>query len=368
MRGRLAQPAISRQQASSLHPNADTIKLERDDVYGRMFIAKQDIEIGDVVLEEKMFIRSIINFGYDCCSKCGKKYMNFIPCNDCSGAMYCTKTCADTSFHRFECGMAIETTTEDVDELIFIIRSIIVAIESFKNVNELVAFIESPTTKASQSKYGVFFHLATGVVSNERVLDCLETASIVYHAIVTSSKLKQFFETTHTRRFLEHLIIHHYFVLSTNAFGNQSNESHIRQISLSTSYLNHSCLPNVAKLSTGDISVCKAILPIKKGDQLFLTYIADNVFEMTEKVRNDQLEKSYGFRCRCSLCRNGPLHVKNLEKDTNFVYVSVNAVKIEEKYEIELLQSLIKRCIVFLIKYSKMVGSQELYYIADTFI
>lgn len=220
----VTQPTRSEQQANFLHPNT-AIQIERDDVYGRMLmlIAKQDIKIGDTVLMEEMYIRSFISFNYDCCSKCGKKNMNFIPCNDCSGAMYCSKICADNISHECECDIIIGTM-DDIDELVFTLRSIIMAINSFTTLNELIEFIEnSSTTSSVASKYETFFNLSTGVVSNQRVFDCLEKVYFVFHAVMSSSKLRKIFDTTRTRRFLEHLVVHHYFVLCTNSFGNQTN-------------------------------------------------------------------------------------------------------------------------------------------------
>lgn len=361
-----ATEAVSLEQGRNYLHSDNIVRVEQDTVYGRMVTAKHDIKIGDTVLTEEMYIRSIYGFNYDCCSQCGKKNMNFIPCKNCSGAMYCSKTCADKSFHEYECDMVIGTM-DDMDELLFTLRSIIVAINSFSTVNELITFIEKFSTNVSlESKYGTFFQLSTGVISHQRVLDCLEKAYFVFHVVMSSSKLKQNFATAVTQRFLEHLIVHHYFILCTNSFGYQTNGIHVRQISLHASYINHSCLPNVAKLSKGNISVCKAILPIKQGEQLFLTYIDRNVFGMSEKERNDQLENSYGFRCRCMLCRNGPLRADKLEKDEHFIYVTVNAVRVEEKYDIDLIRNLIEHCEKFLLQHSQMIGSQEMYYIADT--
>lgn len=161
----VTEPVSLKQDGNFLHSDS-AIRVERDNVYGRMITAKHDIKIGDTVITEEMYIRSFIGFNYDCCSQCGKKNMNFIPCNDCSGVMYCSKICADKSFHEYECDMVFGTM-DDIDELVFTLRSIVVAINSFTTVNDLITFIKEFSTNSSlESKYGTFFHLSTGVISH----------------------------------------------------------------------------------------------------------------------------------------------------------------------------------------------------------
>lgn len=137
----------------------------------------------------------------------------------------------------------------------------------------------------------------------------------------------------------------------------------LHELSLVASHFNHSCLPIVAKLKKGNLSVCKSILPIKRNEQLFLTYIAGEVFDMTEKQRNDQLESLYEFRCKCELCKYGTLRVQNLEFDTAFMYV-VAKVKTND-FNVNIVKSIIQHCITFLVQHSNMTRSQELHYIAD---
>ncbi|XP_037036760.1 SET and MYND domain-containing protein 4-like [Bradysia coprophila] len=363
------QPVISI-QPDDLQVNS-AVRIEKDDVFGRMLIAKQDINIGDTVLIEEMYIRTVTDCKIDKCNRCGEKNVNFIPCKNCSSVMYCSKTCADNVFHESECDIVLGTM-ECIDELIFTIRSVVTAINTFSTVDELISFIQKCSsviydcTGSDESKYGAFFQLSSGVVSNARILDCLEKAYYVFNAVMSSSKLQNKFGTTATQRFLMHLIVHHYFVLCTNSFGYTTNGAHVREISLNSSYINHSCLPNVGKLSKGNITVCKAILPVRKGEQLFVTYLADNVFRMTSKERNDQLDDSYGFRCKCFLCTNGCMRADALEKDPLFIYVKVNAMKVEENCDIELIRNVIQHCIKFALKYSKMIGTEELYYITET--
>lgn len=68
--------------------------------------------------------------------------------------------------------------------------------------------------------------------------------------------------------------------------------------------------------------VSKVILPIKQGEQLFVT-LENNLFDMTADERNDQLEKNYGFRCKCKICRNGILKDDVLHEDPAYIDMSL---------------------------------------------
>lgn len=172
-----------------------------------------------------------------------------------------------------------------------------------------------------------------------------------------------------------HLIIHHGLILRVNAFSgytdpingifghgsiaDDDNKQFVKELHLLTSYFNHSCLPNIIKLGKDNVAVCKALLPIKKGEQLFITYIDDEAFDMTEKQRNDQLEWIYGFRCKCELCRTGVKQGERLQADADFIYIATNLPRLIENFDIDLLRDIKSRCIKFLKKYPKMIATRE---------
>lgn len=210
--------------------------------------------------------------------------------------------------------------------------------------------------------FRVFFKL-TCSESHIKVADSLRIVYFVFDAIMRSPRLASKFKGIAEQRFLMHLIAHHCIILHKNSFGYEKDGAYIHELSLLTSFFNHSCLPNVAKLSKANISVCKSIMPIKKDAQLFLCYIAEEVFSMTEKERNDQLDISYEFRCKCELCKYGTLRAQNLELDPSFAYVVANVKKAE--FDDKTIQDIIHHCVQFLTEHTNMIRSQELHYIAD---
>lgn len=103
------------------------------------------------------------------------------------------------------------------------------------------------------------------------------------------------------RRFLSHLILHHYAVI--NKFGTKTydnGESGCSEITAPiASYLNHSCAPNASKFLLANSIIVVTMRPIKAGEQLFVSYcdIRKNKME-----RQSILLENFGFQCQCERC------------------------------------------------------------------
>lgn len=76
--------------------------------------------------------------------------------------------------------------------------------------------------------------------------------------------------------------------------------------------MNHSCDPNVISSSShnSDRVTFVAVRPIEEGEQLFISYVDDN---LTWQERNEQLQKYYDFTCSCMRCYVGRENLKIYE-------------------------------------------------------
>lgn len=157
--------------------------------------------------------------------------MNFIPCRNCADVTFCSMKCSNNNFHGTECDMVLGTSDVcDKQSITFILRSLIIGIKTFPNINEMMDCVEnwlltnpreiSECFESPQSKYRAFFKLAS-VITNQRIMDFRKITYFIFHAITVSSKLASKFETAAAKRFLIHLIVHHGFILSTNSFSMQ---------------------------------------------------------------------------------------------------------------------------------------------------
>ena len=62
---------------------------------------------------------------------------------------------------------------------------------------------------------------------------------------------------------------------------------------------NHSCSPNAAILFEGRKAMLRALDPIKKDEQIFISYI-DNT--QRRQTRQAELKEAYFFICNCEKC------------------------------------------------------------------
>lgn len=369
---------LSFQSSDMLRGMAFLLEIGKDLMYGRTVKAKEEIPIGQTILIEKAYIRAVSGVE-DRCEVCGKQQVNFIPCVSCADTLYCSQECAVNNFHKDECDLVFgHPNVCDSASLCFILRSVIIAMNTFATINHLKEFVEDclstdhqeicVSTGTPESKYRTFFKLSA-FVTKERILDFRKKAFYVFKAIMSSPALAIKFQTTSMQRLLIHLIIHHGLVLSTNSFGGccgtegpDGHSDYQHNIFLLTSYINHSCVPNVIKLSKNNLAVVKTIQPIKQGQQIFLSYINDPS-EMTGIDRNDRLQDVYGFRCKCELCLHGFKQVPGqiLENDEDFLYVAGNIDNCDN-----LLNDIEEHCIKFLMKNLHMLPSEECLFILGT--
>ncbi|KAG4072492.1 hypothetical protein HA402_005264 [Bradysia odoriphaga] len=386
------QSILSYPAAENLPCMANVLRIDRNDDYGRLILATQDIHIGDTVIVEEDYVRFVVGENIRC-SNCGKRYVNFVPCEKCGGAMFCGERCLKNSFHQMECEMLFYLDICNSGNFfpVFVLRSIIIGISAFSSVAEMMKFVENCkvgdpneipiSTSSHASRYRAFFKLSAFIPDqlSDQYKEFSTMAYSVYHSI-TSSALAAQFQTVAQRRFLMHLAIHHSFILRTNSFGSfetstisgitNADNDYEQSLLLVTSYLNHACCPNVAKLKMDNLSICKAILPIKKGEQLFISYVDEDNDKYNSLIdRQRYLQDAFGFTCKCEICEKGTMrNTFTLQDDSAFINV-VNGLKtLENHFSISTVSDVIENCKRFLIRFPKMVLSPESVYVKHNLV
>lgn len=291
---------------------ADSLVIEKSSKYGRLVTAKRDIAIGEILFVEQPYIDIVYSRDVKECSTCGKEKMNFVPCPNCADTMYCSAECESNNFHDLECTLTIHSVDHVGGESsLFLLRSIIIAIQTYSTIRELMDAVQSfimtsyeigESTESPKAKYETFFKLSS-VVSNQRVKDYREKAFVVFNAILHSSMGPKF-SSIEEQRFLVHLIIHHGLILRSNSFQHASGDDFSMRLNLFISYINHSCAPNANVLHLPNKTVVNSILPIQKGEQVFISYMTGDDFDGTRTEFKEKLEQIYGFRCDCSVCQD----------------------------------------------------------------
>lgn len=101
------------------------------------------------------------------------------------------------------------------------------------------------------------------------------------------------YESNQVMRFMSHLVMHHVYVLNANGYdaakslcspyeitigmGDEDIYGRINRfgcgIVINSTLINHSCVPNVCRIFVKDSVVFKVIRPIRRGQELFLSYL-----------------------------------------------------------------------------------------------
>ncbi|KAJ4319085.1 hypothetical protein N0V84_006539 [Fusarium piperis] len=93
-------------------------------------------------------------------------------------------------------------------------------------------------------------------------------------------------------------------IIQRNAFGpgQQTEDEDISNAStglwIRASYMNHSCVPNAKKDYIGDLMIVRATCRIVAREEILQSYDASTDYD----TRTDSLERTWGFKCKCTLC------------------------------------------------------------------
>lgn len=341
----------------------DALAIANNHQFGRHLIATRDIAVGEYVLMEESFASVDRNTGQKCYT-CLAEAKNFIPCPKCADVIFCDEKCMNANaVHKLDCNTLFHQMESKVR---FIIRTILVAVTAFQSVEDLMAFVADTidsddlpqTVHSIQSKYQLYLKLKRFALNKNTPLNVYN----VFRSIMTIPSLAELFDSQKKQRFLAHLLLHHLAVNVNNGFENHATTS----ISVLICLLNHSCAPNLHNYAIGSRKFCIAIRPVKKGEQLFISYLGGHSNQPTEK-RQCQLKKSWNFECKCDRCepRSGTIDSKEMQQDSCYKFVYRRYKGESNCFENATLVK--KKCIKFLQKYGRQSFSSELEFITDIY-
>lgn len=287
------------------------LKVVHSEEMGRHVVAKEDISIGEVIVEEDPYFTILIKSQYlVACNYCMSRNLNLMPCDNCCFSLYCSNECKEKAwkeYHEIECPLNATLLEMDFTKLeLLALRTVIKARRDHSSWDELFKTIE-----AADSQMNTDFH-GQVKVGDKWIYDSKYYASI--HSLATNKEkrsISDIFQKAVTAvvflRFLKcntnflqsdceeeqdkilqcvaRLLMIHEMTSPTNMHAITSNigdqnGKFVEEINLGSapyafcSLINHSCAPNVvrySKLGSGRMSVL-ALRPIKKGMQVFDNY------------------------------------------------------------------------------------------------
>lgn len=356
-----SEPKLSYEADENFPCMANVIEIKSDEEFGRHLVAKCDIPVGKTILVENDIPR-IMN-GISVCYTCLRVHSNCVACPNCTEVAYCSTDCMKTNqIHEWECGSIFPHL--DI-EMKFLIKTILIAITSFPNLDDLMQFVEVSlldgpeilpiSLKDPRSKYHFFFKLSILPASASN----LANAYKVYTATINLPKISELFDSNRKMRFLMHLTLHHFLISYANVFVDKENYAYVPNVS---ALLNHSCAPNIV---SSRCQVTKNLFsvtgrPIRAGEQLFLKYSG---FEhLSTKERKEKSKSNWGFVCKCEKCKPKRVSInrKQIAMDPSYKYVVKNQHNTSESSIIR------EKCIEFLNKHGS-AWSPEIEFVSNVY-
>lgn len=149
---------------------ANVIQIEGKEKLGQCITATRDIDVGQTIMVEEGFVWSS-NENYRRCCVCMKTTTNLVPCKNCTDSLMCHGICEKDQLHEIECDMALQIINDAKINFHLLVRSILMALRTIPNVNELIRFVERvvsgenhvaiKSVSTSLSRYAVFLENGT---------------------------------------------------------------------------------------------------------------------------------------------------------------------------------------------------------------
>lgn len=283
---------------------ANVFKVVRSGVNGDYsIVAREDIEAGQTVVVESPMTKILHqHYGANCNICLKRAFCNLVPCQKCAIAMFCSPECQGNFLHESECGLRINSDIHVNNESMDVLRSILKAIHLFSSADELINFVEATLANDElpdsllneRSKYRAFLKQRIG----RKFIDIVVLGTHAYCVYVEMLKIpavKQMFTAEKHRRFLMHLIGHHFQVHHHNMIASKTtNKTNIpgydnlfSHVGVLSRYFNHSCYPLMMFDGMAN-SVYITIRSIKKGEEV-LTSTLPFITALTRQHRQRKL-------------------------------------------------------------------------------
>lgn len=233
--------------------------------------------------------------------------------------MFCSKSCMSKakSFHDFECHTIDVNPDEENDIFEVAHRVVFEALGMFGKIEKLQKFVEEYSEKKS-----VFdFSLAEGDQNLKEKNLLRATLSLQRNQLPEKLQplmrqhvklIKSITKNPKHQTFLGEFMQKQMEISITNSFGMTCNGEIVGSgIFPLSSLFNHSCVPNVTRLTIDNKLVFVTTRPVESNQQLFVCY-RSNFYDTIKEERQEEIFKSYRFECDCEACNKDFKTLKDL--------------------------------------------------------
>lgn len=248
--------------------------------------------------------------------------------------MFCSKECASIGhrFHRFECDIDLDLKQ---DSCIFQMchRAVFEAIGIFGDITKLKEFLENNTEIKTIFDIGDISKMNSEELTKNLliVMKNLQKNPIPLELLKPMTDhckiIMSITECKILKEFLQSFMQSQMSLIITNSFGLTVNhEEYGAGIFPFASNFNHSCAPNVFRISLNGKLVFIVIRPIQKTEQLYICY-RENFFYKSISKRKTELYHSYNFKCNCEACIQDYPKLNKLPKLDKNLVISVSKLQ-----------------------------------------
>ncbi|XP_070508849.1 SET and MYND domain-containing protein DDB_G0273589-like [Chironomus tepperi] len=321
---------------------AKCLELKSDDQFGRYLVTNKRLSAGDIIAIEEPFSKCVLpSSSYRYCANClSDNFLDLLPCKFCSAVMFCSEECREigiNKFHKYECNIidalnAIYTKIMRISshtffEALNVYNSDLQQLKSAMDENANASVTVYDFDWESESNNDVtgldvkkkMFLAIDSLVTNEKhrsPSDLFQRAGIVAimtNLLLSQTELKKLLPTDNDKSFFRQFIMKQTQIAALNYHGlfdgiltkSQLNDN-VQCGSASypfCSLINHSCEPNLVRVSHKYKNYVVVNRLIEAGEQLFDNYGYHHCLESLRE-RQTSLNSQYMFKCTCAACRH----------------------------------------------------------------
>lgn len=321
-----------KQQNAKFPSFSDTVQIKFAEGRGRYAVASREIKVGELIAIETPFVSLIDKeFSKSHCWNCLLCTKSPIPCEACSGVVYCSKECrqnANDTYHRYECLYTDVLYQAHLGAWHLAFRALTSRpwsffkdnIDQFLNHNEKSG-VDNDDIYNSEDIMS-FNNLVThNGMGGKQAPELMMQAHVVVFLLRLLAKLKYAgdYENDYLELDEEQVVVgrvlHHFM---RGAFYNTHETTEIektgtkwennkiqrigRVTNSSLALINHSCDPNYRRVSDGITTYGFACKPIGKGKEINDLYCKP--FASAPLPDRQRYLQKYNFQCACTACTN----------------------------------------------------------------
>ncbi|XP_046580371.1 SET and MYND domain-containing protein 4-like [Haliotis rubra] len=340
-------PEFKESRSSHIPCMVNSLVMKSTDGHGRGLYATRDIEVGEVLIIEKPFTSvTLREYNLTHCHHCCNKVYCPLPCDQCSGVVFCSEECLDTamkSYHYAECKYHDLIQRSELGMAHLALRMVLKVGQKFLREYQKKAEEKmSDPLLLGCNENGVYdsddYHSVYNLVNHTDDRSCPDLFRRALGAVflVKCIEKSEFFAAAEGAEdsdvdeesvYVGGHILRHTQMLPCNAHEvsellyktysvEMSEPVEIGSAIYSTlSLINHSCDPSVVRHLYGNQCVVRAIRNISKGEEIFDNYGV--LYPVTSKqMRQEKLVAQYYFTCNCYACvSNWPMYNKIRRED-----------------------------------------------------